>query len=216
MFDSGPLEARCLQMASYTHRMRLKIVQVGEAVLRTPARQLSPDEIRSSEIQKLIGHMHETLRDAPGVGLAAPQIGESIQLAIIEDLPEYSRNLTAEQIAERERQPVPFHVIINPKLTPIGDDKVEFVEGCLSVNGYAAIVSRSRQVRVECLDENATPRDIEAYGWYARILQHETDHLNGTVYIDRMQTRTFMTLDNFTRHWKDASVSALKQALAVK
>lgn len=106
--------------------MVLKIVQVGEQVLRQVGRELSVEEIRSDKIQNLISMMHDTLRDAPGVGLAAPQIGESLQLAIVEDLPEYSRNLTPEQMEERERKPVPFHVIVNPKLTGIGEPAVEF------------------------------------------------------------------------------------------
>lgn len=195
--------------------MRLKLVQVGEEVLRQRGRELTQDEIKSRDIQQLIGFMHETLRDAPGVGLAAPQVGVGIQLAIIEDLPEYSKAMTPEQIAERERQPVPFHVIINPKLTPIGDEKVEFFEGCLSVNGYTALVPRYRRVRVECLDEHANPRTIEATGWYARILQHEIDHLNGNVYIDHMYSRTMMTIDNFTRRWKDVSVHDMKSKLRV-
>ena len=136
--------------------MRLKLVQVGEEVLRQRARELSAEEIRSREIAELIDMMRDTLRDAPGVGLAAPQVGVGIQLAIIEDLPEYSKAMTAEQIAERERTPVPFHVIVNPKLTPVGDEKVEFFEGCLSVNGYTGLVPRYRRVRVECLDETCT------------------------------------------------------------
>src|SRR3954469_17160634 len=191
--------------------MVLKIVQVGEAVLRQTAQELTEDEINSETIQRLIGVMHDTLRDAPGVGLAAPQIGESIQLAIIEDLPEYSRNLTPEQLAERERKPTPFHVIINPKLTPLGNTDVEFFEGCLSLNGFTAMVPRYRQVRVECLDDNAQPKIIEATGWYARILQHEIDHLNGAIYIDRMHPRTFMTIDNASRHWKDVSTAEIKK-----
>ncbi|MGZ4788891.1 MAG: peptide deformylase [Terriglobales bacterium] len=159
--------------------------------------------------------MHDTLRDAPGVGLAAPQVGVGIQLAIIEDLPEYSKAMTPEQIAERQRTPVPFHVIINPKLTPIGDEKVEFFEGCLSVNGYTALVPRYRRVRVDCLDELGSPHTINASGWYARILQHEIDHLNGTVYVDRMHSRTFITIENFTRRWKDVPVDELKSKLSV-
>ena len=193
--------------------MRLKLVQVGEEVLRQRARELSVEEIRSREIQELIDFMHDTLRDAPGVGLAAPQVGLGIQLAIIEDLPEYSKAMTPEQIAERERTPVPFHVIVNPTLTPVGDDKAEFFEGCLSVNGYTALVPRYRRVRVDCLDEHGQPRTINASGWYARILQHEIDHLNGTVYVDRMHSRTLMTIENFTRRWKDISVSELKRKL---
>ena len=193
--------------------MLLKLFQVGEPVLREKARELTREEILSEETQALISLMHETLRDAPGVGLAAPQIGEAIQLAIIEDLPEYSRNLTPEQLAEREREPVPFHVIINPKLTPVGSEDPEFFEGCLSLNGYTALVPRYRRVRVECLDEKASSKVIEASGWYARILQHEIDHLIGTLYIDRMRTRTFMSIENFTRQWKDRTTAEIRDAL---
>ncbi len=193
--------------------MRLKLVQVGENVLRTRARELSRDELMGSYIQELIEYMHETLRDAPGVGLAAPQVGEGIQLAIIEDLPEYSRNLTPEQLTERERKPVPFHVIVNPTLSPVGEREVEFFEGCLSLTGYTALVPRYRSVRVDCLDEHGVPKTIHASGWYARILQHEIDHLHGTLYIDRMHSRTFMSIENFTRVWKDASVEEVKRAV---
>jgi len=195
--------------------MRLKLVQVGEEVLRRRASELTAEEIRSRDIQQLITFMRETLRDAPGVGLAAPQVGFGIQLALIEDLQEYSKAMTAEQIAERERVPVPFHVIINPKLTPLDDEQVEFFEGCLSVNGYTALVPRFRRVRVECLDEHAQPRTIDASGWYARILQHEIDHLNGTVYVDRMFPRTLMTIENFTWKWKDTGIAELKSRLLV-
>jgi peptide deformylase len=193
--------------------MVLKIVQVGEAVLRQVGRELSTEEIRSEKIQNLIAMMHDTLRDAPGVGLAAPQIGESLQLAMIEDLPEYSRNLTPEQMAEREREPVPFHVLVNPRLTGIGDPDIEFFEGCLSLNGFTAMVPRYRKVRVQCLDEKAQPQVIEASGWYARILQHEIDHLNGKIYIDRMYSRTFMSIDNATRQWKDIAAEEVKRRL---
>jgi peptide deformylase len=193
--------------------MVLKIVQVGEPVLRQVGRELSAEEISSQTIQDLIRRMHDTLRDAPGVGLAAPQVGESLQLAIVEDLPEYSRNLTPEQMEERERTPVPFHVIINPKLTGVGKADIEFFEGCLSLNGFTAMVPRYRRVRVECLDEHAKSKVIEASGWYARILQHEIDHLNGRIYIDRMYSRTFMSIDNATRHWKDVSAEEVKERL---
>ena len=195
--------------------MFLKLLQVGEPVLRRKARDLTAEEITSEPIRHLIRLMHETLRDAPGVGLAAPQIGESIRLAIIEDLPAYMGNLTREQAAERERLAIPFHVIVNPKLTPIGEPEVEFFEGCLSLSGFTALVPRYHSVRVACLDENGQPRTIEATGWYARILQHEIDHLNGTVYIDRMHPRTFMSVENYGRHWKDVSIPQLKSDLGV-
>ena len=187
--------------------MRLKLVQAGEPVLRRRAELLAVKEITSREIVRLIEDMRETLQDAPGVGLAAPQVGLGIQLAIIEDRPEYTRDIPPEQLAERERTPVPFHVIINPKIEPIGKKQVEFYEGCLSVTGFMAIVPRYREVRVTCLDENAQRRTLEARGWYARILQHEIDHLNGALYIDRMLPRTFTSLENYSRHWKSQSVA---------
>ena len=180
--------------------MQLKLLQVGEPVLRERARELSREEILSDPTQGLITLMQEALRDAPGVGLAAPQIGEGIQLAIIEDLAEYSRDLPPDEVAARERTPVPFHVIINPRIVSYGEQKVEFFEGCLSLAGFMGSVLRSREVVVECFDEQAKPRIIRASGWYARILQHEIDHLNGTIYIDRMDTRTFASVENYKRY----------------
>jgi peptide deformylase len=171
--------------------MRLEIVQVGEPVLRQLARPLSPAEIRASEVQQLIELMRETMHNAPGVGLAAPQIGLPLQLAVIQDTGE---------LPATERTPVAFHVIANPRLT-LGDEQVEFFEGCLSVEGFQAVVPRARSVRVEALDHRGEPVVIEAGGWYARILQHEIDHLNGKLYIDRMRGDTLATSKNFARHW---------------
>jgi peptide deformylase len=196
--------------------MRLKIVQAGEAVLRQTARPLTVDEIRLPDFHKLIESMSETMRDAPGVGLAAPQIGLPIQLAVIEDRPEYVKELLPERLAERERQPVPFQVLVNPRIVERSEQEVEFFEGCLSVTGFSALVKRSHSVTVECWDENGEPRRIEAQGWYARILQHEIDHLHGCLYLDRMAPRSFTTLDNMNRHWKELSVTAVREALGIK
>jgi peptide deformylase len=179
--------------------MRLKIVQVGEPVLRQPARPLTYDEICSASIQQLIELMRETMYDAPGVGLAAPQVGLALQLAVIEDKPEYTANSPADRLKERERSPVPFHVIINPRLTLHDDESVNFYEGCLSFPGYVAKVQRARRVTVECLNHSGEPQVIEASGWYARILQHEIDHLNGTIYVDRMDPRTLASVENLNR-----------------
>lgn len=195
--------------------MRLKLVQAGEPILRRRADPLTPKEIASREIARLIDDMRETLEDAPGVGLAAPQVGVPVQLAIVEDRPEYSKDIAADQLAERERIPVPFHVIINPVLEPIGRSQVDFFEGCLSLNGFTAVVPRFRQVRVSCIDESGTERKIEATGWYARILQHEIDHLNGTLYIDRMHARSFCSLDNHARYWKSKDMKQVFDELLV-
>jgi peptide deformylase len=194
--------------------VRLKIVQVGELVLRQRARPLLHEEIALPETQQLIAWMHETMRDAPGVGLAAPQVGLAVQLAVIEDRPEYSKDISAERLAERGRKPVPFQVLINPRIVEQSADQAEFFEGCLSLAGFSALVKRSRQIAVEYLDYRGQPRRIEAEGWYARILQHEIDHLHGRLYIDRMDSRSFMSVDNLTRHWKDMPLEAVRQALA--
>src|ERR1700743_2844221 len=155
--------------------MILKIVSVGEPVLRQKARVLSLEEIQSAYIQDLIGHMRETMHDAPGVGLAAPQVGLSLQLAVIEDKEAYHKNLTASEMKERERAAIPFHAIINPEIELLGPADVIFHEGCLSLPGFMAGVPRARVVRVRCLDERGKAKTIEATGWYARILQHEID-----------------------------------------
>jgi len=186
--------------------VKLKIVQAGDPVLRKQSRALSKEEISSPSIQYLIELMREAMRDAPGVGLAAPQIGESIQLAVIEDREAYITDVPADQLAERQRSPIPFHVIINPKLSFLDNSSAQFFEGCLSVAGFSAIVDRALNVRVECLNEHGEEITINAQGWYARILQHEIDHLNGTLYVDLMKTRTLTTAENMFRFWKSQSI----------
>lgn len=193
--------------------MRLKIVQAGDPVLRQAARALTETDIASAEIQDLIGHMRETMHDAPGVGLAAPQVGVSLQIAVIEDKEEYLKDIAPEQLAERERNSVPFHVIINPKIMVDASATVDFFEGCLSLMGFTALVPRALRVRVECLDERGMLKSIEASGWYARILQHEIDHLRGNLYIDRMRSRTFSSLDNWNRSWKGKPIREVRDIL---
>jgi peptide deformylase len=188
-------------------------VQIGEPLLRSPAREVLPEEIRSDAFQRLIRRMRDTMREAPGVGLAAPQIGEPLQVAVIEDREEYLREADADWLADRERAAVPFYAIVNPKLSVTLADPREFFEGCLSVAGLTALVSRARAVRVECLDERGLPRVIEARGWHARILQHEIDHLRGVLYVDRMATRTLMTTANYARYWRNHSLDELRAAL---
>jgi len=189
--------------------MRIKIATVGEKVLRGEARPLTLEEIRSQRIRDLIEHMRETLSDALGVGLAAPQIGEPLQLVIIEDKAEY---LPEVELKERERRPVPFQVLINPRIHLVSPPEVTFFEGCLSLPGFTGVVPRARRALVEALDHHGQPVRIEAMGWYARILQHEIDHLLGTLYIDRMWSRSFSSLENYNRHWKSKTGAELRQA----
>jgi peptide deformylase len=193
--------------------MAVDIRQVGEPVLRQRARPLTVEEILSTPMQRLIEQMRDTMREAPGVGLAAPQIGQSLQLAVIEDREEYLQGIAPTVLQERERTVVPFHVIVNPRLTVIQEAPAVFFEGCLSLDGFAALVPRAIAVRVDCLNERGEPVVIQARGWYARILQHEIDHLHGTLYVDRMLSRSFMSLDNLTKHWSDKTISHLQAAL---
>jgi peptide deformylase len=195
--------------------MTVDIRQVGEPVLRQRARPLAVEEIRSAPIQRLIEQMRDTMREAPGVGLAAPQIGQSLQLAVIEDREEYLQAVSPTILQERARTVVPFHVIVNPRLTVVQDVPAVFFEGCLSLDGFAALVPRAVAVRVDCLNERGEPLVIQARGWYARILQHEIDHLNGALYIDRMLSRSFMSIDNLTKHWSDKTMSHLQAALGL-
>jgi peptide deformylase len=194
--------------------MILKIRSVGEPVLRSRARALRPEEILLPSTRDLIAAMRETMNDAPGVGLAAPQVGIPLQLAVIEDREENMKDLSREVLAERERKVVPFHVIINPVLTLESPAEIEFFEGCLSLPGLVALVPRARKVKVECLDQHGQAKVIRASGWYARILQHEIDHLSGALYVDRMRSVSLCSLDNFTRHWKGKTIAEVKQLLS--
>lgn len=187
--------------------MRLKIYQTGEPVLRRKARPITVDELSGQPVQQLIDLMRETMRDAPGVGLAAPQVGVSIQLLVVEYTPDLLQGLPLSVKEERGCAPVPFQVIVNPVLTVKPDaGEATFFEGCMSVSGYAALVRRPLAVRVACLDEKGERRTIDAEGWYARILQHEVDHLLGTLYVDKMYTRSLMTRDYYLRNWHTKSL----------
>ncbi|HSW68788.1 MAG TPA: peptide deformylase [Gammaproteobacteria bacterium] len=186
--------------------MQQTIIQLGQPVLRKPARMLSLEEIKTEEFQNLIERMKDTMRKAPGVGLAAPQIGIDLQVAVIEDRKEYTAGFPEEILRQRNRVPVDFHVIINPVLTITDPTEMFFFEGCLSIAGICRVTPRARSVRVECLDENGDKKIIEATGWYARILQHEIDHLKGKLFIDHADERTEITINEETRKkWLQAS-----------
>lgn len=182
--------------------MHDEIVQIGHPVLREKAQPLTKEEILSKETRELTERMKEIMRAAPGVGLAAPQIGISKQIIVIEDREEYMQKfLNSEELATRERKPIPFHVLFNPKIVSASTEQVIFFEGCLSGFDLIGNTPRSRQVVVEALDEEAKPCKIEASGWYARILQHEIDHLNGVLCIDRADTKTLSTRENYFKFW---------------
>ncbi|QCB95182.1 peptide deformylase [Cellulomonas shaoxiangyii] len=177
------------------------IVQAGHPALR--ARALAYDgHLSDAELAELVALMHRTMRAAPGVGLAAPQIGLPLAIAVVED-PGVD---DADVAAARERVPLPFRVLVNPSYAPVGDERVAFYEGCLSVEGYVAVVTRPRRVRLTCLDERGAAVDEVLTGWPARIVQHETDHLQGTLYLDRAETRSLAASDDLGAHWASEPV----------
>lgn len=199
--------------------MNRDILQLQEAPrpLRATNRELTKHEILSPEIQHLIADMKEIMRAAPGVGLAAPQIGVNLKLAVIEDPEEWLKDIPVAVLQDRARVPVEFHVIINPSITQRHGDIKYFFEGCLSVKGKVRVTPRHERVTVICLDECANERVIEATGWYARILQHEIGHLNGVLYVDISDERLEMLVnEEFKSEWMNASsykISDLRESL---
>lgn len=192
------------------------IVQTGDPVLRSAAQDVPVERIATPEFQALITRMIATMRAAPGVGLAAPQIGVPWRVLVLEDREELMAALTAKEREERERLPVPVRVFVNPTLTPIGEEKVTFFEGCLSVAGFAGLVERFHEVEVSGLDEKGQAQTWRVKGWPARILQHEVDHLAGTLYIDRMITRSFGTAAHVKSRFAGKPISQVKRELGVE
>jgi peptide deformylase len=148
------------------------IVRLGHPALRSPAQPLPPTHIRDPRVQALIDDMVETMRDAHGVGLAAPQVGEEVQIFVYQAAgpPE-----------------IPLRVVINPLITPQVREVVYDWEGCLSIPDLRGLVPRHPTVRVQGFDREGSPLDYVAAGFEARIVQHEYDHLNGVVFLDRMR-----------------------------
>ena len=189
-------------MTDETDEDVLPIIQCGDPVLRRPAEPVDPADLRTARMRRLITQMRATMEAAPGVGLAAPQVGVSLQLAVMQDGPEVWGHLNEEERAARQRDALPFTVLVNPAVTPVdGDGLASFYEGCLSVPGLAAVVARHRAVRVKALDSRGEPVDRVYSGWPARIVQHEADHLGGRLYLDRAEARSLTTAENYARLW---------------
>lgn len=192
------------------------IVQAGTPVLRARAKDVPVERIATPEFQALFAKMIDVMRQAPGVGLAAPQIGVGWRVFVLEDRAEYQAKVTPAELAERERQPVAVRVFVNPVVRPIGDEKVGFFEGCLSVRGYVGYVERYREVEVEGLDEKGQPQKWRVRGWPARIVQHEMDHLDGTLYIDRMKTRSFADAEQARLQYAGKSAADVRRLLGLE
>lgn len=192
---------------------KLDIVRTGNPVLRAVAADLAPEELGQKPLLSLVRTMVEAMRRAPGVGLAAPQIGVSKRVIVLEDAERLMAMLSPEQRAERGRAPFALRTIVNPTLEIVGDARAVFFEGCLSVPGYSALVSRANEVVVRGVDERGAPVEWRASGWPARILQHEVDHLEGVLYVDRMSTRSFGTNDEVAARWFDVPIAEVQEKL---
>jgi peptide deformylase len=167
------------------------IVQAGAGVLRRRATPVPEALIGSAALRDLERRMVEVMRKAPGVGLAAPQIGVPLRIFVAEDLEERMSSLSEEGRTARGRVGLPLMTIINPELELLGSERATFFEGCLSVRGYGALVARSVAVRVRGVNVDGRAVTATLSGWPARIMQHEHDHLEGTLYVDRMLPRSF-------------------------
>lgn len=173
----------------------LPIVQMGEPVLR---QRTAPYEGQLSRrtLTKLIETMRTTMLEAPGVGLAGPQIGLGMAIAVLEDHVREGDEEDPREIGE-----LPFHVIINPSYEPVGGQTRSFYEGCLSFAGYQAVRRRWLDIIARWQDEDGNRHEERLHGWPARIFQHETDHLSGEVYIDRAEIRSLSSDENLADLW---------------
>jgi peptide deformylase len=174
----------------------LPIVAAGDPVLRAGTVRYD-GQLGPALLARFVEALRVTMRAAPGVGLAAPQVGVELRIAVVEDpapVPEEVR-------VARGRVPLPFRVLVNPSYEPVGTARAAFFEGCLSVPGWQAVVARPAGVRLTGADEHGRPLDEVVTGWPARIVQHETDHLDGTLYLDRAETRSLSSQDAVAERW---------------
>jgi len=169
----------------------LKVARMGHPVLRGKARALDKTEIRSAGVQKLIDDMLETMGEYHGVGLAAPQVHEGLRIFVAV--------LDAKEDGEDDDEPL---AVINPEITVVGADVVEDWEGCLSIPDIRGRVARAREIRVRAFDRKGDRIELHAHDFPARVIQHETDHLDGVLFFDRMTSfETLTFLDEYSRYW---------------
>ena len=171
----------------------LKVARMGHPVLRGKARALDRSEIKSAPIQKLIDSMLETMLEYRGVGLAAPQVHEGLRLFVA--------SLDAGKDDEEAERQAPL-AVVNPEITIVGTDIVEDWEGCLSIPEIRGRVPRAREITVRAFDRLGDRIELSAHGFPARVIQHETDHLDGILFFDRMRSfETLTFLDEYSRYW---------------
>jgi len=162
----------------------LQISKMGHPVLREPTRDLALEELKTQEIQKLIDDMVETMRENDGVGLAAPQVYEPLSIVVMEYIEEPGR---------KSRGDMPLTVLVNPVVTPLTEEMEESWEGCLSLPDIRGKVPRYTKVQVKAWDRSGKEITLKASGFHAVITQHETDHLKGILFIDRMRDMKSLT-----------------------
>jgi len=169
----------------------LKVARMGHPVLRSRARALDPSEVRAAVMQKFIDDMMDTMVEYEGIGLAAPQVHEGIRLFV-----------AGISEGEGKMRVQPF---VNPVITPLSDEKVQDWEGCLSIPDIRGRVPRYTHIRIDALDRKGKPFQMELHNFTARVVQHETDHLDGVLFFDRMDKLDSLTfLDEFSRYHRDA------------
>ena len=178
----------------------LKVARMGHPVLRARAKSIDPADIRSPRIQQLIDEMFETMQEYSGVGLAAPQVHHGLRLFVAGFAPRPRH--AQEEEDEDEDTSVPLMAIINPEITAVGDDMVEDWEGCLSIPDIRGRVPRARDIDVTAYDRKGRKITMRARNFTARVIQHETDHLDGVLFFDRMKSLDSLTfLDEFGKYW---------------
>jgi len=180
----------------------LKVARMGHPVLRAKARPLEAAEIRSSRIQQLIDDMFETMKEYQGVGLAAPQVHESVRLFVAG----ITRG-TEEEGEDEDGEDVPLMELINPEIAVVGRETVEDWEGCLSIPDIRGRVRRAQKIVVRAYDRTGKRIEVRATGFTARVIQHETDHLDGVLFFDRMKEFGSLTfLDEFGKYWSHRDI----------
>lgn len=184
------------------------IVQAGHPALRQRAAAFD-GQLSGDQLERLIALMRQVMHEAPGVGLAAPQLGIPLQLAVVED----QFDVDPEAAALRHRSPLDFLAVLNPRYTSLGPGLASFYEGCLSLNGLQAVVARHENVLLEFQTPDGARTKREFSGWQARIMQHETDHLNGVLYVDRAQLRSLSSNAEYAAHWAEPGIGKAQQGL---
>ncbi|MEU5085586.1 peptide deformylase [Streptomyces sp. NPDC021356] len=186
----------------------LPVVAAGDPVLRRAAEPFD-GQLDPALLARFVAALRVTMRAAPGVGLAAPQVGVGLRIAVVEDpapVPEEVR-------LARGRVPLPYRVLVNPSYEAVGTERAAFFEGCLSVPGWQAVVARHATVRLRARDEEGRAVDEVLTGWPARIVQHETDHLDGALYLDRAELRSLASNEAMAARWAQPTPQEAARAL---